>query len=182
MNHHDHVNLIKNGLSKDGGTWADLGSGHGAFTLALAEVLGQNSTIYSIDKNSNALQQQVKQMKKQLPAVTTHMISADFTLRLNLPMLDGIIMANSLHFISDKLPLLEQLITYLKPQGRLILVEYNTNKGNRWVPYPLTYSHWEQLAQQAGFASTTLLMTRPSSFLGEFFSAVSITSSGDNIP
>jgi len=81
-----------------------------------------------------------------------------------------------LHFIRDKLPLLERLITYLKPKGRLIIVEYNTRKANRWVPYPLTYDDWEQLALQAGFASTQLLKTRPSSFLGEFFSAVSITS------
>lgn len=176
MNHQDHVNLIKNSIPNVGGIWADFGSGQGAFTLALANVIGQDGSIYSIDRDNGALQRQMKQMKKQFPTTATYTISADFSDTLDLPKLDGVIMANSLHFIPDKLPLLEQIITYLKPQGRLILVEYNTNKGNRWVPYPLTYSDWERLAPQAGFASTALLMTRPSSFLGEFFSAVSITS------
>lgn len=176
MNHQDHVNLIKNGVPQADGTWADFGSGHGAFTLALADVMEEGGIIYSVDRDHSALQGQVRQMTSRFPAITTHIVPADFTQALDLPMLDGIVMANSLHFIRDKLPLLERLITYLKPKGRLIIVEYNTRKANRWVPYPLTYDDWEQLALQAGFASTQLLKTRPSSFLGEFFSAVSITS------
>ena len=176
MNHQDHVNLIKNGIPRSsGGMWADFGSGHGAFTLALAELIGQDGTIYSIDRDRGALAQQAQQMKQLFPRVVLNTLPADFTQALDLPKLDGIIMANSLHFIADKLPLLEQVIGYLKPQGRLILVEYNTNSGNRWVPYPLTYTLWEGLAQEAGFASTMLLNTRQSSFLGEFFSAMSIT-------
>jgi ubiquinone/menaquinone biosynthesis C-methylase UbiE len=175
MNHQDHVNLIIKGIPQTGGTWADFGSGHGAFTQALAEVIGEGGTIYSIDRDQHALKQQMATMNKQFPTIMTHLITADFTQPLDIPILDGIIMANSLHFISDKLPVLTQLMTYLKPKGRLILIEYNTNQGNRWVPYPLTYAHWERLAQQAGFVSTTCLMTRPSSFLGEFFSALSIT-------
>ena len=37
MDHTDHVNLIRAGVST-GGVWADFGSGGGAFTLALADV------------------------------------------------------------------------------------------------------------------------------------------------
>jgi ubiquinone/menaquinone biosynthesis C-methylase UbiE len=175
MNHQDHVNLIKKGIPGAGGVWADFGSGQGAFTQALAEVIGNQGFIYSVDKDNSALRRQVTRMQTAFPAVKTRYIPADFTQPLDLPELDGILMANSLHFIADKLPVLTRIMTYLKPQGRLILVEYNTDKGNRWVPYPLTYSRWEKLAQQAGFASTECLVIRPSSFLGEFFSAVSIT-------
>ena len=35
MNHRDHVNLLRRGVPEPGGVWADLGSGAGAFTLAL---------------------------------------------------------------------------------------------------------------------------------------------------
>lgn len=62
---------------------------------------------------------------------------------------------------------------YLRPQGRLLLVEYNTDRGNVWVPHPLSYPTWEQLAARSGFAHTELLATRPSSFLGEFYAAAS---------
>lgn len=181
MNHNDHVNLIKNGIVETDGIWADLGSGQGAFTLALADLMDGNGTIYSVDRDKGALRRQANVIKKQFPVSEVHYIQADFTQTLNLPQLDGIVMANSLHFIFDKLPVLKHITSYLKPAGRLILIEYNTNKGNRWVPHPLTYSQWEELAHQVGFASTELLMTRPSSFLGEFFSAVSVVFSEENM-
>src|SRR5690554_4106120 len=40
MNHQDHVNLLRPGVPATGGVWADFGAGTGAFTLALAELLG----------------------------------------------------------------------------------------------------------------------------------------------
>ncbi len=83
-------------------------------------------------------------------------------------------MANSLHFVREKNTVVQLIRSYLRPGGRLILVEYNTDRGNMWVPYPLSYSTWETLAQQNGFTSTRLLATRPSRFLGEMYSAVSL--------
>ena len=44
MDHSDHVNLLRNGVLP-GGVWADLGAGSGAFTLALAELAGPETTI-----------------------------------------------------------------------------------------------------------------------------------------
>jgi len=43
MDHKDHVNLLRNGITNAGGVWADFGSGQGAFTLALAELGWANS-------------------------------------------------------------------------------------------------------------------------------------------
>jgi hypothetical protein len=44
--------------------------------------------------------------------------------------LDGIVAANTLHFLKDKAPVLDQFFAYLKPSGRMILVEYNVERGN----------------------------------------------------
>ena len=58
---------------------------------------------------------------------------------------------------------------YLKPGGRFILVEYNVDSGNTWVPYPLSYPTWEKLAVEVGFRATRLrtvegsLLTIPNS-------------------
>lgn len=174
MNHDDHVALIKDGIPQTGGIWADLGSGTGAFTLALAECIGDDGFIYSVDRDNHALRRQLSAMQSQFPQVKAKYIPADFTDPLELPALDGIVMANSLHFVADKAPVLARITRFLKPEGRLIMVEYNTSRGNRWVPHPVTFEHWRKLAEQAGFTRTDLLMTRPSSFLGEFFSSVSI--------
>src|SRR5579859_2029105 len=174
MNHEDHVRLLRGGVPGPGGVWADLGSGSGAFTLALADLIGPSGEIYSVDKDRGALREQEQTMRARFPETTVHYLTADFTQRLDLPPLDGVVMANSLHFQRQKDALLQQVRNYLKPDGRLILVEYNADRGNMWVPYPLSYSVWEALARQNGFSKTTLLTTQPSRYLGEMFSALSL--------
>jgi len=82
-------------------------------------------------------------------------------------------MANSLHFLRQKDSFLRLAWSYLRPGGRLILVEYNVDRGNPWVPYPLSYSTWDSAAQQIGFVNTALLASRPSRFLHEIYSAIS---------
>jgi ubiquinone/menaquinone biosynthesis C-methylase UbiE len=174
MNHKDHVNLLQKGIPGQGGIWADLGSGAGAFTLALADLIGPTGHIYSIDKDQRALKEQEKAMRANFPAATVRYLAADFTRQLDLPPLDGIIMANSLHFIRHKDPILQLIRSYLRPGGRFILVEYNADRGNMWVPFPLSYGTWETLASKNGFTQTRLLATVPSRFFGEMYSAVSL--------
>ena len=168
--------MISGGIPRPGGVWADLGSGSGAFTLALAECIGAEGKIYSVDKDSRALQSQQLAMLARFPAVETHFITADFSRQLELPALDGIVMANSLHFLSHKENTLGLVRSYLKPGGRLVIVEYNTDRGNIWVPHPFSYQTWAAMARSAGFISSELLVNRPSSFLGEIYSAVSLKS------
>lgn len=172
MNHNDHVNLIRAGVDTSG-AWADFGSGGGAFTLALADVLDESATIYSIDQDTGTLNQQRRAMHDRFPERLVTYLQADFTRKLDLPPLDGILMANSLHFVRQKEPVLELVRGYLKPDGRLLMVEYNTDHGNTWVPYPFSFETWQVVAIQNGFRDTRLLSARPSRFLGEIYSAVS---------
>lgn len=174
MQHQEHVNLIRAGVAARGGVWADLGSGSGAFTLALADVLGPGAYIYSVDRDRRSLHEQETALRARFPKVHVEYLQADFTRELALPSLEGILMANSLHFVRDKAPVLAQLRTYLRPAGRLLLVEYNADRGNPWVPYPLAYPTWEAFSQQHGFTHTRLLSTVPSRFLREIYSALSI--------
>src|SRR5436309_1886608 len=136
MIHADHVALLQPGIPTPGGTWADFGAGGGAFTLALAELLGPGAVIYAVDRDGRALRQQAPAMRAQFPETTVHYLAADYTRLLALPPLDGIVMANALHFQRDKDAVLRLLYGYLKPGGRLLIVEYNTDRGNHWVPHP----------------------------------------------
>ncbi len=173
MNHTDHVNLLRGANPGPGGRWGDFGSGKGAFTLALAELLGPEGSIYSIDRSGEALREQELEMKARFQDVKLRAFRGDFNAPLSLPELDGIVMANALHFQRDKKKTLEMIQGYLKPRGKFILVEYNTDQGNPWVPYPLSIDSWLTLAQRCGFADTRLLARVPSSFLGEIYSVVS---------
>ncbi len=173
MDHNDHVRLLRKGIGEIGGVWADLGSGSGAFTLALADLLGPSASIYSVDKDQGVLRQQERELSSRFPQVTVQYLRADFTRPLDLPLLDGAVMANSLHFVREKAAALQQIHRYLKPGARLLLVEYNVDQGNMWVPYPLSFPTWQKLAGQNGFIHTTMLENRPSRHLGSIYSALS---------
>lgn len=177
MDHQDHLNLIRAGVPAGGGIWAELGSGSGHFTLALADLLGCQGVIYSLDKDRHALETQRQRLEGSLPPERRpelHAIHADYTRKLDLPSLDGVLMANALHYQRRKVPVLQDILGTLKPGGNFILVEYNTDRGNPWVPYPISYPTWEALAERAGFSETRLLSRVRSSFLGEIYSALSV--------
>jgi ubiquinone/menaquinone biosynthesis C-methylase UbiE len=177
VNHPDHVALIQKAISGPGGVWADFGSGTGAFTLALAELIGPQGDIYSVDKDAGALLKQERAMRERFPdrfPAKTYFITADFTQPLDLPPLDGALMANALHFQRQKTGVIGQVHHYLRPGGRFVLVEYNADRGNFWVPYPISLENWRALASRCGFVDTQLLARRPSRFLREIYSALSI--------
>jgi ubiquinone/menaquinone biosynthesis C-methylase UbiE len=174
MNHSDHVNLLRGGIPGQGGRWADLGSGAGAFTLALRELVGADAEIFSVDKDARALNEQRRAMETRFPNSRVEYIYADFTRALTVPPLDGVVMANALHFVRDKENLLRRVREYLKNDGRLILVEYNTDAGNMWVPHPLSFETFRALASRVGFGMPRLMASVPSRFLREIYSALAL--------
>ena len=112
-------------------------------------------------------------MRTRFPNAAVHYRAADFAQRLDVPPLDGIVIANALHFQRYKERVVQSIKNYLRPGGCFILVEYNVDRGNMWVPYPLSYPTWEALARRCGFSNTQLLATKPSHFLREMYSALS---------
>ena len=175
MDHNDHVNLLRPADLEQGGSWADLGAGSGAFTFALRELIGASASIHAVDKDRNDLNMLKKGYETRFGnSNNLKIIVGDFshTLATPLPMLDGIVMANSLHYFRDRVKTLGHVRSLLKPNGVLLVVEYNVDSGNPWVPYPFSFGTFGKLALQAGFAEPQLLARHPSRFLREFYSAM----------
>jgi ubiquinone/menaquinone biosynthesis C-methylase UbiE len=170
MDHADHVRLLRGGVTP-GGTWADLGAGTGAFTLALAELVGPDGEVIAVDRDRGALRDLARALRPG--GATVRSLAADFTKPIDLASLDGVVMANSLHFVKDKVPVLALVHHMLKPFGRLLLVEYDADRGNAWVPHPMSFDTWRDLADANGFSDTRKLASVPSRFLGRIYSAVS---------
>ena len=171
MEHADHVRLLRGGVTR-GGTWADLGAGTGAFTLALAELVGPEGEVIAVDRDRGALRDLDHTLRPG--GATVRCLAADFTKPIDLASLDGVVMANSLHFVRDKAPVLALVHKMLKPSGRLLLVEYDADHGNTWVPHPMSFETWRALADANGFAETRKLASVPSRFLGRIYSAESV--------
>lgn len=168
--------LILPGIPVEGGRWADLGSGTGIFTRTLRGILGAAAEIYSVDRDSGSLAEQRRAFDAEYPDANIHYLHADFTQPLDLPVLDGILMANSLHYVryERQQDVLRQIITYLRPGGSLIIVEYNARHGNPWVPYPVDYDLFVSLAGKVGLHDTRRLAAIPSRFLNEMYAARSV--------
>jgi ubiquinone/menaquinone biosynthesis C-methylase UbiE len=172
MDHNDHVNLLRP-ANLPPGMYADFGAGNGAFTLALREVIGPDSTIHAVDKDKPALRDLENSHRARFHSTERLILLAnDFSRPFDLPPLDGILMANSLHFFKDRQNILQHVRGFLKPNGAFIIVEYNVDSGNLWVPHPLTFETYSKLAPRAGFSEPRLLAKVPSRFLKEFYSAL----------
>jgi trans-aconitate methyltransferase len=154
------LKLIEQGVDKNSTrqTWADLGAGSGLFTQSLSLCLPPGSVVHAVDKLSV-----VKKIKltTQVVRLITH--QKDFVNEaLDFEVLDGIVMANSLHYVDDKISFIERLKKNLKATGRLIIVEYDMNVSNSWVPYPIRFADLSLLSIKCGFSSVTKLFEVPS--------------------
>ncbi len=139
--------------------WADLGCGTGLFTGALAHFLSPGSVIYAVDISRSAL----FKLEPPTNGVVIEKIQADFV-RDALPFsgLAGILMANALHFVRDQKTFMMKAVNLLQPHGCLLLVEYDTDQANPWVPYPVSFGKLKHLIAKLGYGTVEKLGVRPS--------------------
>ena len=145
------IALIRKGIRNESiepQVWADLGAGSGLFSRALATLLPPASKIYAVDRDQASL----NEIDWPYPDKTLIRVNADIqeTLQLpmlELPMLDGALLANVMHFLPDQSGLLKTLQRRLVQNGTFIIIEYDTNLGNRWVPYPISFDRMKKLAE-----------------------------------
>jgi hypothetical protein len=193
MTHQEALSLIDTPYlhSKQPTHWADLGCGSGTFTLALADLLAQGSTIEAIDLHPSIPAQTTGH------GVTIHPRAADFTtLEFTTPITTpdptapepapipdrlwpgtqplayhGILMANSLHYVKDQHTFLARLKT-----NAILLIEYDIDLPvARWVPYPLSYTKALTLLKSTGYPHIQKLGTLPSAFgRSELYAALAL--------
>lgn len=163
------VALIQPAIEGHEGTWADLGAGSGLFTRALLELLGPDSRVIAVDVHAGAVEE-LSRLAQDSGRVSA--VQADFSgdLVLKQP-LDGMLLANSLHFVKDAAGVLTKLVKLLRPGGRVVLVEYDRRSASRWVPYPVSISDLPRLAAAAGLTRFTVVESRPSNYEGIIYVA-----------
>lgn len=156
------VGLIKGGIppSRDAQQWADLGAGKGLFTQALASLLPDNSVVYAIDREAGILNGIVTPN----PLVEIEVLQLDMVTQKMGVTLDGLLLANSLHFVENKKATLQKWMKCLKSPGKIIIVEYDLQQKNTWVPYPITYNLLRLLAGDLGCSAVFKLAETPSRY------------------
>ena len=143
------IRLIEKGIKarEQPQIWADLGCGSGTFTMALASCLGSSDRIIAVDRDAGSM----SGIPGDFNGVTIEKTPGDFA-KIELPKdLDGIIMANSLHYISSKKSFLTRLRNSIRESGVLIIVEYDTSFPNPWVPFPISYKKAQRLFEKLDY-------------------------------
>ncbi|WP_294304357.1 class I SAM-dependent methyltransferase [uncultured Chryseobacterium sp.] len=147
--------------------WADLGCGSGTFTYAMAERLPKASRIWAIDRTRQKLRAVHHQVKIDF-------LHADFEKEdLRISSLNGILLANALHFVKDKPAFIRKLKGYFE-QGneRWIIVEYNHSVPNLWEPYPVPFDELKSLFRQSGYSEIEKTGERKSVYGGTMYAAL----------
>lgn len=150
--------LIRTAI-RPGACWADLGAGSGTFSYALSELLGPLGMVIAVDRKQGFSLESTGKKNAQI-----HHFEADFTHSLNLPPLNGILMANSLHFIHQQKEVLQKWIHKFLPEGHIILVEYDRVIPSPWVPYPISREKGKKLLEDLGFEGIKEIGSTPSQY------------------
>ena len=148
MNHDDHVGLIRAGLEGAGPRWLELGAGEGAFTLALADILGPGGRILATDRDGRRPASRGR-VWSDIDSRQTQLEIRDSTSRM-VPAgpFDGVLAANTPALRRRPRSRRCGAIRFsIRPGGRLVVVEYDADRGNPWVPHPFSF---ETLANGGG--------------------------------
>ena len=110
MEQEEAVALIGAAVMDVGGTWADLGAGTGTFTRALASLIGASGVVYAVDQDAHALRT-LSRAPQDAANAAIRTVVGDFTEAVELPPLDGVVLANALHFVpyADQARVLRQV-------------------------------------------------------------------------
>jgi ubiquinone/menaquinone biosynthesis C-methylase UbiE len=169
----DAESLIAAAVPVGAGVWADFGAGEGTFTRVLAHLLEDGSRIYAVDRDASSLSW-VAGIKAGSGTQIVRVIedfAREFVVEESREMLDGMLFANSLHFVQDQVAVLARLVPWLRPGGRVIVVEYDQREASRWVPYPISVASLKTLAQSVGLTDPVVTGTRLSEYQGIIYSA-----------
>ena len=169
--------LLAAAVPRHFGTWSDMGAGGGTFSRALARRLEPGSRIYAVDHDRDAIASLERVRGEGVEIVP---LMADFTVDGSLanyaiPPLDGMLFANSLHFVVKPAVALSRLVKLLRPGGLVVIVEYDGRRPSRWVPYPISEAQLPDVVAEAGLAKPTITASLPSAYGGSLYVAVTGT-------
>lgn len=117
---------------KPGQVVADVGAGSGYYTVRLAERVGPSGKVFATDIQPQMVSLLQQRVARDRLAQVEVVQATETDPRLPSNQLDLIVMVDVYHELARPQEVLRQLRTALKPDGRLVLIEFR--KESAWVP------------------------------------------------
>lgn len=175
MDDHDRATLLATAAPARGEVWCDMGCGDGAFALPLLDQVGDSGYLVAVDSDAHAL----SMLRAALVAKRTiperyELRTADLTAPGALPPLDGVVFANSLHYLPRPADSLGAVREALKPGARVLIIEYDRADATPRVPYPIPATTLSALARDASFPTFDIAARVRSDFGRSIYAAVAL--------
>ncbi len=114
---------------KPGAVVADVGAGSGAFTMPLANAVSASGKVYAIDIDQG-LVDHIAQKAREQKATNVKAVLGSFTdPKLPARDVDVAFIYDVLHHIENRTGYLKNLATYLKPSGRIAVIDFHPELG-----------------------------------------------------
>jgi ubiquinone/menaquinone biosynthesis C-methylase UbiE len=112
---------------KPGMTVADIGAGSGYYSWRMGERVGSGGTVYAVDIQPEMLKLLQRQMSQRGAANVKALLGTTTDPRLPAGKLDLVLMVDVYHEFEYPYEMLASIARALKPDGRLVFVEYRAN-------------------------------------------------------
>jgi precorrin-6B methylase 2 len=117
---------------KPGQVIADVGAGSGYYTIRLAKQVGPNGRVYATDIQPEMIVLLQRRLERERIENVELVQATETNPRLPEGRFDVILMVDVYHELSQPQEVLRRLRPALKPDGRLVLIEFR--KESAWVP------------------------------------------------
>lgn len=151
-----------------GMTLADLGSGPGFFTIPMAQMTGENGSVYAVDRDPNMLMHLQENIAKAgVNEKIIKIVNSD-VISTGLPKnsIDIVFFANVLHEVSDKTAFFQEVKRICKPTAKVIDVDWKKIKTDHGPPLQerLTEGEAAKLFSENGFTVIKEMDAGPSHY------------------
>ena len=118
---------------KPGDIVADVGSGSGAFSIPMARAIGPNGTLYAVDIDQEMIDF-VGDRAKKAGLKNVRIVLGEYAdPKLPVRDLDVAFFHRVLHMIELRQAYVNAVAKYLKPDGRIVIIEKEPEESNNWM-------------------------------------------------
>jgi arsenite methyltransferase len=117
--------VIKKLGLKPGDVVADIGSGSGLFSIPMAKAVAPNGTLYAVDIDQKMLDYVAKKAEQSGVTNLRTVLGINDDPKLPANNVDVAFFHRALHMIERREPYLDNLVKYLKPDGRVAIIDKN---------------------------------------------------------
>lgn len=132
----------------------DLGSGSGLFTRPLARLAGPDGVVYAVDIDRDLLDHVEEVAREQGLQNIRTVLATEFDPRIP-ERVDLVLICDTLHQISDPGVYLRGLVRYLKPGGRVAVIDYEDEWPGRFESVKYTVADLDRWMAVAGLQLET---------------------------